>query len=184
MTESAKVKVDVDVGDAEKEFKKLEVLAKSFGAQMTGALREAAVSGKSFEDILRRIGTSLATMALDQALNPLQGVFSSLFQNVFGSIIPHAKGGIVPFADGGVVSAPTYFPLPGSLGLMGEAGSEAVLPLKRAADGSLGVAAQGSSRPVNVTVNVSTPDAASFRKSEGQVTGMLARAVARGMRRH
>jgi len=35
---------------------------------------------------------------------------------------------------------------------------------------------------VNVVFNVSTPDAASFRKSEAQVTGMLARAVTRGTR--
>ncbi len=68
------------------------------------------------------------------------------------------------------------------LGLMGEAGSEAILPLRRGADGSLGVAAAGGGAPVNVVFNVTAQDAASFRKSEAQITGMLARAVSRGTR--
>jgi phage-related minor tail protein len=70
----------------------------------------------------------------------------------------------------------------GQLGLMGEAGSEAILPLRRGADGSLGVAASTGSTPVNVVFNVTAQDAASFRKSEAQITGMLARAVSRGTR--
>jgi len=51
------------------------------------------------------------------------------------------------------------------------------------------LAAAGSSaaraappRPVAVTVNVATPDAESFRRSEAQVAAALARAVARGGR--
>ncbi len=183
MNENVTLQVDADTGNAERQLKNLEALARNFGVQMTGALKDAAVSGKSFEDILRRIGLSLASMALNQALDPLQGIFSSLFQGLFGAIIPHAKGGVVPFASGGVISAPTYFPLGSSLGLMGEAGSEAILPLQRGADGSLGVAAQGGGRPVNIVFNVTTPDPPSFRRSESQVTGMLARAVSRGMRR-
>ena len=65
---------------------------------------------------------------------------------------------------------------------MGEAGAAAILPLRRFADGRLGVAASGGSGPVNVVFNVSTPDVSGFRKSEAQVTGMLARAVSRGAR--
>lgn len=69
----------------------------------------------------------------------------------------------------------------GGLGLMGEAGSEAILPLKRGADGSLGVAA-GAGGGARIVFNVSTPDAESFRKSEGQISAMLARAVRSGQR--
>jgi phage-related minor tail protein len=66
---------------------------------------------------------------------------------------------------------------------MGEAGAEAILPLARGADGRLGVAAGGAAQTaVQVTFNVTTPDAASFAKSEAQVTAMLARAVGRGRR--
>lgn len=183
MTDSVKIKIEADTKPFEDSLKNLESLAQSFGSQMTGALKDAVINGKAFDDILRRIGLNLAGMALDQGLKPLQGLFSSLLGGLFGNVLPFARGGVVPFASGGVVSAPTYFPLGSSVGLMGEAGSEAILPLKRGADGSLGVAAQAGGRPVNIVFNVSTPDAASFRKSEGQMTGMLARAVSRGMRR-
>jgi phage-related minor tail protein len=64
---------------------------------------------------------------------------------------------------------------------MGEAGAEAVLPLARGSDGALGVKA-GAGQPVVVHFNVTSPDAESFRKSEAQVTAMLARAVGRGRR--
>jgi lambda family phage tail tape measure protein len=124
-------------------------------------------------------------MALSQGLKPLQTLAGSLFSGLLGGlggVLPFAKGGVVPFASGGVVSSPTYFPMGGQIGLMGEAGSEAILPLRRGADGSLGVAAGGASAPVNVVFNVSAQDAASFRKSEAQITGMLARAVSRGTR--
>ena len=110
-----------------------------------------------------------------------------------GRIVPFRLGGVLgggrvrPFAEGGIVAAPTYFPLAGpsaesGLGLMGEAGPEAILPLKRGSDGRLGVAAGGSERPVAVTVNIATPDIESFRRSEAQVAARLARAVARGRR--
>ena len=66
---------------------------------------------------------------------------------------------------------------------MGEAGSEAILPLQRGADGQLGVAMPGSSgQAVNIVMNVSTPDVSSFSKSENQIATKLARAVSRGRR--
>ena len=64
---------------------------------------------------------------------------------------------IVPYAMGGVVKNPTLFQFAnggaGRLGLMGEAGPEAILPLKRGADGKLGVVAQGGGVG-NIVVNV------------------------------
>ena len=77
----------------------------------------------------------------------------------------------MPFAQGGVVSAPSYFPLGRGLGVMGEKGAEAVMPLARGPDGRLGVRSSAGGRPMSVTVNVSTPDAESFRRSEAQVSG-------------
>ena len=93
-----------------------------------------------------------------------------------------SRGLVMPFAHGGVVGAPTYFPLGRGLGLMGESGAEAVMPLARGPDGRLGVRSGGGGRPVSVTVNIATPDAESFRRSEAQVSASLARAVARGQR--
>jgi len=185
MADEVRVPIVADTAPFETALEDLKTLSQSFGTQLTGALKSAAVSGKSLEDVLRRIALNLAGMALEQGLRPLQGLSSALFSGLLGglgSILPFAKGGIVPFASGGVVSAPTYFPLGSNVGVMGESGAEAILPLQRAPDGRLGVAAAGGAGATQIVFNVTTPDAASFRKSEAQIAGMLARAVSRGAR--
>jgi phage-related minor tail protein len=92
------------------------------------------------------------------------------------------SGSVAPFAEGGIVTSPTMFGMGSSFGLMGERGAEAILPLSRGPNGQLGIAAQNPQAPVAITVNISAADADSFRKSEGQITSALARAVARGQR--
>lgn len=69
-------------------------------------------------------------------------------------------GGVMAFAAGGVVSRPTMFRFAGGAGLMGEAGPEAIMPLRRGADGKLGVSATKSNviienhaAPVTATVD-------------------------------
>ncbi|GGG00149.1 tail protein [Rhizobium wenxiniae] len=152
----------------------LEARSQRFGAALTGALRSATTGGKGLEDVLRGLGNRLTDIALSAGLKPLEG----LLGNAVGSLI----GSVTPFADGGVVRAPSYFPMNGGTGLMGEAGPEAILPLKRGADGSLGVASAGGGAVPQVVFNVTATDAASFRKSEAQVSAMLARSVMRGRR--
>ena len=85
------------------------------------------------------------------------GLTSSANGNVIsgGEVVPSvmgnvfAKNKIVPYKYGGVVTKPTLFPM----GLMSEAGAEAIMPLKRGKDGKLGVAAQGGGIG-NIVVNV------------------------------
>jgi phage-related minor tail protein len=138
----------------------------------------AAASGRNFNDVLSTITQSLARMALRAGTKALaEGLVSGL-SGAFGG-----AGTVAPFAQGGVVASPTYFASGGAMGLMGERGAEAIMPLARGPDGRLGVVAQGgAARPVSVTVNIAAQDVESFRRSEAQITSALARAVARGQR--
>jgi lambda family phage tail tape measure protein len=79
----------------------------------------------------------------------LAGLVGSADGNVFQG------GKIQPYAQGGVVTSPTVFPMANGMGLMGEAGPEAIMPLKRGADGKLGVAGgSGGDVTINTSVNV------------------------------
>jgi lambda family phage tail tape measure protein len=92
----------------------------------------------------------------------------TLFQS--GSTATAANGlafdrsGMVAFARGGVVDRPTVFPFARGVGLMGEAGPEAIMPLRRDASGRLGISAGGQSTN-NVTINVAAPGGRMDRES-------------------
>ncbi|MCI9866089.1 phage tail tape measure protein [Rhizobium skierniewicense] len=167
----------------------LEKRSQRFGSALTSALQAATTGGKGLDSVLQGLGTRLSNIALSAGLKPLENMLSSAVSGLTsgaGSLFAFANGGVpgrvTPFADGGVVSSPTFFPMGGDMGLMGEAGSEAILPLKRGADGSLGVAAGGGGGGAQIVFNVTASDAASFRRSEGQISAMLARSVGRGQR--
>ena len=77
-------------------------------------------------------------------------------KNAHGNVFD--SGGAIQFAHGGsftnqVVTSPTYFRYGGKFGVMGEAGPESIMPLKRMANGDLGVAANGAGG-AQVTVNI------------------------------
>ena len=180
------VGVSLDTSGVRKQFEDLSRQASSFSGAITSAFKDAVIGGKGFEDVLKSLALRLAGIALDKALQRLSNALGGLLGGLFNGL-GFAKGGVLadgrvrPFAQGGVVAAPTYFPMQGGLGLMGEVGAEAVLPLARGSDGKLGIRSAATA-PLTVTFNVSSPDADSFRKSEAQVTAMLARAVGRGRR--
>jgi lambda family phage tail tape measure protein len=113
----------------------------------------------------------------DAATAGVAGLADAAARAVVGGFSSAAVRG---FAAGGVVTGPTAFATAGGVGVMGEAGPEAIMPLARGADGRLGVRGGGG---VSVTVNVVAADAASFARSEPQIAAALARAVARGRRR-
>ena len=155
----------------------LGVSARQFAALMTRAFGQAATGGKQFDDVLKIVALSLSKLAVQSALTPLGKILSGGFKDQEGDVM-----NITPFASGGVIGAPSYFPLSGGLGLAGEAGPEAIMPLSRGPDGRLGIAGGGVASGANVTVHIATPDADSFRRSEAYLTGQIARAVARGQR--
>jgi phage-related minor tail protein len=158
-----------------------------FAKAISKAFTDAAAGGKQFDAVLKQLALRLSGMAVTQAVNPvakgLAGGLSKLFDGLFaGGGDSSESRRAIPFATGGVIGAPTYFPLSqGGLGLAGEAGPEAIIPLTRGSDGRLGVA-MSAGQPTNVTVHIATADAQSFRRSEAYVTGQIARAVARGQR--
>ena len=82
--------------------------------------------------------------------------------NAAKSFLGFADGGafsggteVKAYANGGVVGGPTTFPMAGGkTGLMGEAGPEAIMPLKRGANGKLGVQMEGGGGDtINVVQN-------------------------------
>ncbi len=192
------VAVDLDAAAALSVLDDLESRSASFGRALTSALKGATTGGKGLEEVLRGVGLRLTDIALASGLKPLETLLGNAAGNLIGSISAgfgsvlsggvsaFAQGGVpgrvTPFAEGGVVAAPTYFPMAGGTGLMGEAGAEAILPLKRGADGALGVAAEGGGGTTVIHFQVTASDAASFARSEGQITAMLARSVGRGRR--
>jgi phage-related minor tail protein len=184
---------DDDLRKLEKRQHDLVLNSNKFAAAMTGAFTQAISGGKQLDEVLKGLALRLSDMVLKSALQPvMQSVAGSLtsglektFAGLFGGVgVKAAQGAVKPFATGGVIGTPTYFPLlSGGVGLAGEAGPEAILPLSRGADGRLGVAASGGgSAGSAVTVQIVTPDLDSFRRSEVYLAGQIARAVARGQR--
>lgn len=174
--------------------------AASLAGAISGSLRNAfdrlVTGGAKASDVLRALGRDLVGKTFDAAVAPIQkavtsgitGLIGKGLVGLLGSVSLFAEGGVLSggrvraFAKGGVVDAPTLFGMRGGLGLMGEAGPEAILPLKRGPDGSLGVAAGGGGG-ARVTVNIATPDVAGFAKSRSQIAAQVARAVQIGARR-
>jgi hypothetical protein len=135
-----------------------------------GTTVKATLKG-DFDSILALWGDMLLQMAAQAIAADIgnylfpkggSGGVGSLISTV-ASLFGFAKGGafqggvpIKAFASGAVVASPTFFPLRGAMGLMGEAGPEAIMPLRRGRDGRLGVAASGGeARQVIYQYNVS-----------------------------
>lgn len=181
------VAIDADTSAFRREVAAADKLARGFGASIGGALSGAIVYGRDFNDVLASLGMRLSSLAIGAALKPFEQGLNGLFQGLSGvpasaASLAATGASVLPFASGGVISAPSYFPLGSNIGLAGERGAEAIMPLSRGADGRLGVAAPPQAAPSSVTVNISTPDAASFRRSEAYLSGVIARAVSRGDR--
>lgn len=163
---------------------------------LTRGLRKAldgvVFDSMSLADALGTLRQSIIDTAYDAAVDPVTthvgGLLAEALGGVMNGLLPFANGAsfsqgrVIPFARGGVVSQATAFAMRGGTGLMGEAGPEAIMPLSRSANGKLGVSLDGAARPVNVTMNITTPDVESFRRSQGQVAAQISRALARGKR--
>ena len=151
---------------------RVQSIADTIKSSMSDAFMSIVDGTKSakeaFKDMARNIIKQLYDVLVIQRLvgsfNATTGVGSGLVGMIMGAF--QADGGVwrggsqvQAFANGGVVGGPMTFPMSnGMTGLMGEAGPEAIMPLKRGKDGKLGVQAEGGggSVVVNQTINVST----------------------------
>jgi hypothetical protein len=134
-------------------------IAQGVAQDITGPIKEALKSGEvswqSFASAVSRIAQNLANRLIEAAFKPIENALLSAFSGggaggggggFLASLFGFARGGVfaggqdlTAFARGGVVNRPTVFPFARGIGLMGEAGPEAILPLRRGRDGRLGV---------------------------------------------
>ncbi|WP_333795217.1 phage tail tape measure protein [Hyphomicrobium sp.] len=182
------VAVDADTSALSAELRRAAGLGRQFSNALVGAFDSIAIKGRNVGDVLRTLALRLSDIVLKAALRPLEQGFGNLLSGLMSGGIGFAKGGVVqqglpvPFAAGGVIQSPIAFPLAGGrMGIAGERGAEAIIPLSRGPDGRLGIAARGGGG-TSVTFNVVAQDAQSFLRSETQVAAMLARAVSFGQR--
>ena len=190
--ETFSVAVVADTSGFERSLDDLTRRANGFGSAISSALKGAVVGGRSFESVMQSLGQRISAIALDAALKPLTGLAAGVVGQAvgglgsgFSALFGGGGASVQPFAKGGVVASPSFFQTGsagGGLGLMGEAGAEAILPLRRGADGTLGVATGGGGGGASIVFNVTSPDAQSFKRSEVQIQAMLARAAQRGRR--
>jgi len=99
------------------------------------------------------VGTPASAVGLDNWVGA---------KSIFGRGGVFDSGQLTAFASGGIVNKPTLFPFANGVGLMGEAGAEAIMPLKRTSSGDLGVQADGGGGMTNITMNINAVDSQSF----------------------
>lgn len=159
-------------------------IARGLADDITEPIKEALKSGElswqTFASAISGIAQNLANRLIDNAFKPIEdalfrafsgagtggggglfGWLTSALGGLFGIGGTFARGGafgqageITAFASGGVVSRPTVFPFARGIGLMGEAGPEAILPLRRGRGGRLGVEASGEGQGVQSATRI------------------------------
>jgi hypothetical protein len=168
----------------------MERIGKLIESSMTDAFMSIVDGTKSAEDAFKDMARLIiAELFKVLVVQQLVGQFSSGGGGILGALAggfnlnangnAFMGGNVIPFARGGVVGSPTMFPMAGgSTGLMGEAGPEAIMPLKRGKDGKLGVASEGGG---NVSIvqhfNVSANGDESVKRIVAQQVPAIAEAT-------
>jgi len=166
--------MDLLAASTDKSGSLLKDIAGTIKSAMGGLFDAIVEGGGAAGKALENLAKQLASMALQASVF---GLLAKAAPGVFGAggfmdLTASAKGNVfeggnvVPFARGGVVNGPTIFPMANGAGLMGEAGPEAVMPLKRGAGGRLGVEASGGGG-VTVQVFNSTGQPTREERSQG-----------------
>ena len=115
-------------------------LEQDIQSSISNGLMDIITQTQSVEDAFKQMMFNIIESIYQQKIaTPLSEGILSLFMANGGAF----NKGVQMFADGGVVNSPTGFRHSGGLGVMGEAGPEAIMPLKRGSNGQLGVQANG-----------------------------------------
>jgi hypothetical protein len=114
--------------------------AKAMSLLFVRALEEMIIKLEIIAPLMRSLQGGITV----PGFNPIKGVTGSALGNIFD------RGNVIPFAQGGVVDRPTI----GPMALMGEAGPEAVVPLRRGSDGRLGIASAGGGSGGNQNISI------------------------------
>ena len=174
--------VEAETSRAKEAFNFARDVTKGFFSDLKQGLQSGEGFWKSFGSAATNALNKIADKLMDLALNNLWaaafpggksgggGFLSGILGNLFGggsgaatfnmggsAGAIYAKGGIpggpgIAAYSNQIVNRPTVFPMARGAGLMGEAGPEAVMPLRRGRDGRLGVSAPANSN-VQVIVN-------------------------------
>ena len=170
-----------------------------WASSFSSTLNEMVWNSKaSFGDILESFGKMITQMMIQKAI--VEPLFGSLFGGSSATASTATTSGYTPGAwgadglimdsgkikwnaSGGIVRRPTIFPLSGgSWAGAGEAGPEAIMPLKRI-NGKLGVAAAGGGTTINIINNVGAEVTAQERETAGgiEIDVLIDQAVASKM---
>lgn len=166
--------------EQEKAWKRANEVAQQFGDSVAGAFEDAIMGASSFSDSLIKLGQDIERLLIRTMITqPLSNFVSGLAGNFLGMIPGMPKPPTpAPHADGGLVMSATYFPTAGGgMGVMGERGAEAIMPVERMADGSLGIKSNGGGSTIVQHITINAKDADSFRRSERQIKASLRRAA-------
>jgi len=133
-----------DMGDV------LEDVLRDIGMSVLETLYQETIT-KPLEDLLMKSISKMTAPIADALSNLLGGIAGGLMTGI-GSMIGGAffaekglvvnNGRVTTFDRGGLINKPTIFPMANGMGLMGEKGTEAVMPLSRDESGRLGVRAE------------------------------------------
>ncbi|OUS20850.1 hypothetical protein A9Q95_11365 [Rhodobacterales bacterium 59_46_T64] len=143
-------------------------LEKGLSRGLRKAFDNAVFDGARLSEVMRDVAQTMANTAYSQALKPVTDQVGSTIAQGIGSLV----GAALPFGNTGLF---------GGAKTASVAGYDSARSAVMSASERLGNGMQ-TAGPVSVVMNISTPDAASFQRSNAQVAAEMSRALSRGQR--